>query len=95
MVSSPSKVIPTGIRSGSGTALPQKRCKWVVNAYYFKRVLIKISPGTLPSAQNNPQKAKYDLYTESVSVSSSYNRCTLTEICATDQRYTFPDTSKG
>ena len=25
------------------------------------------SPGTLPHAQNMPQKAKYDLYTESVS----------------------------
>ncbi len=36
------------------------------------RVLTTISPGTLPSAQNNPQKAKYDLYTESVSASGSY-----------------------
>lgn len=73
MVSNPSRAIPTGIRSGSGTALPQRQCMWNVNVHLFERVLTTNSPGTLPSAQNNPQKAKYDLYTESVSANECDN----------------------
>lgn len=63
----------------------------IANVLYIQRVLTTSSPGTLPSAQNNPQKAKYDLYTESVSAKNSYSR-SLTQLCTTDQWYTFPDT---
>lgn len=61
--------IPTSTKWDSGTALLLRPCTHILSILTesFHVHICMDSPGTLPAAQNNPQKAKYDLYTESVS----------------------------
>lgn len=54
------------IRSASAIALPVKLCRCL--QHYTRRPTKRriASPGTLPYAQNHPQKCKYELYNEGV-----------------------------
>ncbi|RDX57412.1 homogentisate 1,2-dioxygenase [Lentinus brumalis] len=45
---------------------PKERDPYVYQVGLGNRFASEAIPGTLPAAQNNPQKAKYDLYTESL-----------------------------
>ena len=57
------------IRLGSGICSRVKHCKWLtISLVECPHLSTFRSPGALPEAQNSPQKNKYDLYTEGVSI---------------------------
>lgn len=60
--------IPIDIRWDSETVSPQKLCGYMFLLDLLRMLNAAASPGTLPQGQNNPQKCKWDLYTESVNM---------------------------
>ena len=61
------------IKLDLGICLRVRQCELNLIITYGELILVSLySPGVLPEGQNSPQKCKYDLYNEAVSVEFDY-----------------------